>query len=93
MAATAANPFPFFQPTGGIDFTPGKGFDTASVYKKMGVALGTEPAATLPPTGAAIPSVAPSVQAYLDFAKGLAPLQRQQLIDTAQIQLFGELDS
>jgi len=86
MAATAANPFPFFQPTGGIDFTPGKGFDTASVYKKMGVALGTEPTAALPPTGSAIPSVAPAVQAYLDFAKGLAPLQRQQLIDTAQIQ-------
>ena len=86
MAATAANPFPFFQPTGGIDFTPGKGFDTASVYKKLGIALGTEPPAALPPTGSAIPSVDPAVKSYLDFAKGLYPLQRQQLIDTAQIQ-------
>jgi len=86
MAATAANPFPFFQPTGGIDFTPGKGFDTASVYKKLGVALGTEPPAALPPTGSAIPSVDPAVKSYLDFAKGLYPLQRQLLIDTAQIQ-------
>ena len=87
MAVTAANSFLFFQPTGGIDFTPGKGFDTASVYKKMGVALGTEPAAAvLPPTGSALPSVDPAAKAATDFYKSMYPYQRQLLLDTAQIQ-------
>jgi hypothetical protein len=86
MAATASNPFPFFQPTGGIDFTPGKGFDIASVYKKMGVALGTEPTAALPPTGSALPSVDPAAKAATDFYKSMYPYQRQLLLDTAQIQ-------
>ena len=86
MAATAANQFQFFQPTKGTDFTLGKGFDTASVYKKLGVAIGTEPTAKLPPTGSALPDSSSVVNYWLDVAKGLYPLQRQQLIDAAQIQ-------
>lgn len=33
MAATAANPFPYWQPAAGIDFSPGKMFGGKDVYK------------------------------------------------------------
>lgn len=97
MAATAANPLPYWQPTGGVDFSLGKMFGGKDVYKiasnskyqdilKNGLGSGTEPAATLPPTGSALPSVSPSVQTYLDFVKGVYPLQRQLALDTFQLQ-------
>jgi hypothetical protein len=33
MAATAANPFPYWQPAAGIDFSPGKMFGGKDLYK------------------------------------------------------------
>ena len=97
MAATAANPFPYWQSAAGIDFSLGKMLGGKDAYKiasnlkyqdilKNGLSSGTEPAATLPPTGSALPSVAPSVQTYLDFAKRVYPLQRQLALDTFQLQ-------
>ena len=97
MAATAANPFPYWQPTAGIDFSLGKMLGGKDAYKiasnsnyqdilKNGLSSGTEPAATLPPTGSALPKSADAVNYYLDVAKGLYPLQRQMALDTFQLQ-------
>ena len=91
MAATAAAPFPFFQPTGGVDFTPGKGFNLTDVYGKgKNFTLQLPQVGVTPPgsydTGAALPRSADAVNYYLDIAKGLAPLQRQQMVDAAQLQ-------
>jgi hypothetical protein len=91
MAATAATPFPFFQPTGGVDFTPGKGFNLTDVYGKgKNFTLQLPQVGVTPPgsydTGSALPKSSDAVNYYLDIAKGLAPLQRQQAIDSAQLQ-------
>ena len=53
---------------------------------KNGLSSGTEPAATLPPTGSALPKSSDAVNYYLDVAKGLYPLQRQMALDTFQLQ-------
>ena len=94
MVATAANPFPNWQPATGIDFTPGKGFAGKDFYKtvkdfKLGITPVTAPPATstnIYGTGSALPNSSDAVNYYLDIAKGLAPLQRQQAIDSAQLQ-------
>jgi hypothetical protein len=91
MAATAATPFPFFQPTGGVDFTAGKGFNLTDVYGKgKNFTLQLPQVGVTPPgsydTGSALPKSSDAVNYYLDIAKGLAPLQRQQAIDSAQLQ-------
>ena len=91
MAATAAASFPFFQPTGGVDFTPGKGFNLTDVYGKgKNFTLQLPQVGVTPPgsydTGAALPRSSDAVNYYLDIVKGLAPLQRQQAIDSAQLQ-------
>ena len=92
MAATAAAAsFPFFQPTGGVDFTPGKGFNLTDVYGKgKNFTLQLPQVGVTPPgsydTGAALPRSADAVNYYLDIAKGLYPLQRQQMLDAAQLQ-------
>jgi hypothetical protein len=97
MAATAANPFPYWQPAAGIDFSLGKMLGGKDAYKiaspsryqeilKNGLGSVTEPAATLPPTGSALPSVDPAAKAATDFYKSVYPYQRQLLLDTAQIQ-------
>ena len=91
MAATAANPFPFFQPTGGVDFTAGKGFNLTDVYGKgKNFTLQLPQVGVTPPVsydaGSALPKSSDAVNYYLDIAKGLAPLQRQQAIDSAQLQ-------
>lgn len=97
MAATAANPFPYWQPATGVDFSLGKMLGGKDAYKiasnskyqdilKNGLGSGTEPAATLPPTGSALPKSSDAVNYYLDIAKGLYPLQRQMALDTFQLQ-------
>ena len=105
MAATATNPFPYWQPAAGIDFSPGKMFGGKDVYKiaspsgyqailKNGLESGAGTPVTAPPatstniygTGSALPNSSDAVNYYLDIAKGLAPLQRQQAIDSAQLQ-------
>ena len=91
MAATAANPYPFFQPTGGVDFTAGKGFNLTDTYGKgKNFILQLPQVGVTPPssydTGSALPKSSDAVNYYLDIAKGLAPLQRQQAIDSAQLQ-------
>jgi hypothetical protein len=91
MAATAATSFPFFQPTGGVDFTAGKGFNLTDVYGKgKNFTLQLPQVGVTPPgsydTGSALPRSSDAVNYYLDIVKGLAPLQRQQAIDSAQLQ-------
>ena len=91
MAATAANPFPFFQPTGGVDFTAGKGFNLTDVYGKgKNFTLQLPKVGVTPPGGynidPALPKSADAVNYYLDVAKGLYPLQRQMALDTFQLQ-------
>jgi hypothetical protein len=94
MTATAANPFPNWQPGAGIYFTPGKGFAGKDFYKtvkdfKIDVAPGTESPATTPSVygaGQALPDSSAAVKYQLDVAKGLLPLQRQLMLDAAQLQ-------
>ena len=105
MAATATNPFPYWQPVAGIDFSLGKMLGGKDFYKiasnsryqdilKSGLESGAETPVTAPPatstniygTGSALPNSSDAVNYYLDIAKGLAPLQRQQAIDSAQLQ-------
>jgi hypothetical protein len=105
MVATAANPFPNWQPGAGINFSLGKMFNGKDFYKiasnsryqdilKSGLESGAETPVTAPPatstniygTGSALPNSSDAVNYYLDIAKGLAPLQRQQAIDSAQLQ-------
>jgi hypothetical protein len=94
MAATAANPFPNWQPGAGIDFSPGKMFGGKDLYKmvknfKIDGAPGIESPATTPSiygAGQALPDSSAAVKYQLDVAKGLLPLQRQLNLDAAQLQ-------
>lgn len=86
MAKEAGSQFPYFQVPAGFDYT--KKLDLSGIYKYQPTGALGIPTAT---TGAfdlssALPKSADAVNYYLDLAKGLAPLQRQQMIDAAQIQ-------
>ena len=94
MGSPAANPYSsYWQPVAGTKFDFTKQFNT-DAYKYLPTSsLGAELAvalppveAALPPVEAALPSVDPAVKAATDFYKSVYPLQRQQLLDTAQIQ-------
>ena len=94
MAATAANPFPNWQPGAGIGFTPGKEFAGKDFYKtvkdfKLGITPVTAPPATstnIYGTGQAVPDIDPAAKAQFDFLERAYPYQVKLMQDAARIQ-------
>lgn len=94
MVATAANPFPNWQPGAGIGFTPGKEFAGKDFYKtvkdfKLGVTPVTAPPATstnIYGAGQAVPDIDPAAKAQFDFLERAYPYQVKLMQDAARIQ-------
>jgi hypothetical protein len=101
MAATAATPFPNWQPTSGINFSLGKGFDGKDFYKiasnsryqdilKSGLESGLVVPTTVPPvtygSEPAVPSIDPAAKAQFDFLEKAYPYQVKLMQDAARIQ-------
>jgi hypothetical protein len=94
MAATAANPFPNWQPGTGIDFSRGKMFGGKDLYKMVkDFKIDGAPVTTLPATstdiyntGQAVPDIDPAAKAQFDFLERAYPYQIKMMQDAARIQ-------
>jgi hypothetical protein len=101
MAATAANPFPYWQPAAGIDFSLGKMLGGKDFYKiasnsryqdilksglESGLAMPTTVPAVIYGSEPAVPSIDPAAKAQFDFLERAYPYQVKMMQDAARIQ-------
>jgi hypothetical protein len=101
MAATAANPFPYWQPAAGIDFSLGKMLGGKDFYKiasnsryqdilksglESGVGMPTTVPAVIYGNEPAVPNIDPAAKAQFDFLERAYPYQVKMMQDAARIQ-------
>jgi hypothetical protein len=101
MAATAANPFPYWQPAAGIDFSLGKMLGSKDFYKiasnsryqdilksglESGVGMPTTVPAVIYGSEPAVPNIDPAAKAQFDFLERAYPYQVKMMQDAARIQ-------